>query len=275
MNKPLVSIVMATFNRASQLKDTIDNIYQQEYSNLELIVINDGSSDNTLDTLKNIQKTYKFVILNNSENFGLQKSLNLGVQQAKGKYIARIDDHDIWIIKSKLTRQVSFMELNSKVGIVGTGYKVNGKNMINPITDTEIRNQILLRSPFCHVSVLMLKSVLDQVGGYNENLSYSEDWDLWLNMGRYSEFANLPDIMVAIQEEDLSLSGNYFLKQLPINRQIAKRYYKYYPRKIRAFLYHQFLRLFFAVAPVNGFFHKLMKSIFLHFFTLLPKKNVS
>ena len=161
-----------------------------------MIVINDGSSDDSLAILKNIHKTYKFVILNNSENFGLQKSLNLGVQQAKGKYIARIDDHDRWIIKSKLTRQVSFMELNSKVGIVGTGYEVNGKNMINPITDTEIRNQILLRSPFCHVSLLMLKSVLDQVGGYNENLSYSEDWDLWLNMGRYSEFVNLPDIMV-------------------------------------------------------------------------------
>ena len=105
-----------------------------------------------------------------------------------------------------------------------------------------------MRSPFCHVSVLMSKSIVNQVGGYNENLSYSEDWELWLKIGKYAQLANLPDITVEIRKEEHSLSNDYFLKQLPINRQIVKRFYKDYPFKIKAYLYHQLIKFFFALS---------------------------
>lgn len=268
-----VSIVMATFNRADQLQGTIENIFEQNYQDLELIVVNDGSTDDTLSSLKDIQKTYKFVIVDNIENLGLQKSLNKGIEKASGKYIARIDDHDRWIDSVKISKQVDFLENNPRVGLIGTGYETKGKSMVNPLTDSEIRKQILMRSPFCHVSVLMLKSIVDKVGGYNEDLSYSEDWELWLKMGKHTEFANLPDIMVAVKEEDLSLTGTYFLKQLPINRKIVKQYFKEYPNSTKAFFYHQFIRFFFALVPLNGSIHKWMKKIFLNSFDLISKRK--
>jgi len=272
-NKSLVSIVMATYNRAGQLESTIKNIFEQSYSNIELVVVNDGSTDDSISTLENLQKFFDFIIVNNAENLGLQKSLNIGIDKSSGKYIARIDDHDKWIDADKLVKQVSFMQSNPEVGIVGTGYQAGEKTMTNPLTDSKIRNQILMRSPFCHVSVLMKKSILKRVGGYNETLPYSEDWELWLKIGKHAQMANLPDITVAIQEEDISLSGEYFLKQLPINRQIVKQFYKDYPKNISAFFYHLFLRFFFAVFPLNGSIHRVMKRVFLKSFDLNSNRN--
>lgn len=272
-NKPLVSIIMSTYNRVYKLEHTIKNIFEQSYRPLELIIINDGSSDDTLTTLQHLQKTYDFIIINNSKNLGLQKSLNIGIVKANGKYIARIDDHDKWLNKDKLSKQVSFLQSNPDIGIVGTGYLSGEKTMINPLTDSAIRNQILMRSPFCHVSVLIVKSIIDQVGGYNETLPYSEDWELWLKIGKNTQFANLSDISVAIGDEDKSLSGEYFLKQLPVNRQIIKQYYRHYPKHLKALFYHQFLRVFFVVFPLNGKIHQKMKRVFLKSFALTPKNN--
>ena len=271
----VVSIIMATYNRAKQLNQTITNIFEQSYAEIELIVINDGSSDDTLATLHQLQTKFSFIIIDNSQNLGLQKSLNVGINHASGKYIARIDDHDKWIDADKLANQVSFLESHPNVGVVGTGYRIGQKSMINPIKDVEIRNHILMRSPFCHVSVLIVKEVLDQVGGYDETLSYSEDWDLWLKIGKHAQLANLPDITVAIQEEDISLSHDFYLKQMPINRQIVKQYYNHYPLKYKALIYHQFIRFFFAIFPLNGKVHKMMKIGFLKYFALIPNKNIS
>ncbi len=273
-NKSVVSIVMTTFNRADQLELTIKNVFEQSYNDIELVIINDGSFDNTSAVLKNLQEHYNFIIVNNPKNLGLQKSLNIGIKHASGKYIARIDDHDKWIDRDKIAKQVSFLESHPSVGMVGTGFKEGGKMMYNPLTDSEIRKQILMRSPFCHVSVLMSKSVLNQVDGYNETLPYSEDWDLWLKIGKDAQLANLPDITVEVQEEDISLSVDYFLKQLPINRRIVKQYFGDYPKSTKAFFYHQFVRFFFAIFPLNGAIHQIMKRIFLKSFALTSKKSI-
>lgn len=264
---------MATYNRADQLEPTIKNIFEQDYNAMEVVIVNDGSTDNTLSVLNMLQNTFDFKVIHNKKNEGLQKSLNIGIQHARGKYIARIDDHDRWIKKDKLSKQVSFLESNPEVGIVGTSYKSGEKTIQNPLSDSEIRNQILMRSPFCHVSVLIVRTIFAKAGGYDESLPYSEDWDLWLKIGRIAQFANLPGIMVSIQEEDLSLSGDYFLKQLPLNRKIIQKYNKDYPRSKRAYLYHQFLKFFFIIFPLNGAVHRLMKRFFLSSFALSSNRN--
>jgi len=270
---PLVSIVIATYNRAQVLESTIRNIWLQDYTPVELVVVNDGSSDATLEILQKLQSQNSFVVVHNDRNLGLQRSLNIGMLKARGKYIARIDDHDKWIDPAKLSKQVSVMEKNPEVGVVGTGYQAGRKSMQNPLSDKAIRKQILMRSPFCHVSVLMRKSVVNKVGGYDETLPYSEDWDLWLKMGKHSDFVNLPDVTTLIAEDHLSLSQDYYLKQIPINRQIVQRYYSDYPSRIKAWLYHQYIRCFFAIFPVNGRLHNLMKRIFLKHFALMAQKH--
>jgi len=230
IEKPLVSVVMATYNRADVISKTVKSIFEQNYRPLELIIVNDGSSDNTLAVLKHLKETFDFKLIDNPKNFGLQKSLNIGVTESKGKYIARIDDHDLWIQNDKLSKQVAFLEKHSEIGLVGTGFRINGKDLINPLTDSEIRQQILMRCPFCHVTILMRRSVFNQVGNYDETLPYSEDWDLWLKIGAVSEIANLPDITTqVIEAENDSLSADYFLKQLPLNRQLVRKYSEYFP----------------------------------------------
>lgn len=260
--QPVVSVVMATYNRAQTLKQTIKNIFEQEYPSFELIVINDGSNDETFAVLKDLLADYDFTILNNSENIGLQKSLNKGIQKASGKYIARIDDHDFWIDSQKLSKQVSFLETHPEIGLVGTAYKSGNQIIQNPQTDKEIRNQILMRCPFCHVTVLIRKSVLETVGGYNEALPYSEDWDLWLKIGRHTKFANLSDVTTAIKTEETSLSNFYFLKQLPLNRQLVRQYFKDYPNSFKAWSYHHFVQLFFKIMPIDSLIHRGIKVVF-------------
>ena len=160
-NRPIVSVIMATYNRAQTLKQTIENIFDQDYCPIELIVVNDGSEDETLEVLRGLLVHHDFSIINNSENLGLQKSLNRGIQKASGKYIARIDDHDLWIDSKKLSKQVAFLENHPEIGLVGTAYQSGNQIIQNPPTDKEIRNQMLMRCPFCHVTVLMRRSVLE------------------------------------------------------------------------------------------------------------------
>ena len=270
---PVVSIIMSTYNRAHLLPQTVENIFEQDYDGFELIIINDGSIDETQGVLEKLKAIYNFTAVNNSKNLGLQRSLNKGIGIARGKYIARIDDHDKWIRKDKLSIQVDFLDKHPEIGLVGTAYQINKENISNPLTDKEVRKQILMRCPFCHVTTMMRKSVLEKVGGYDETLPYSEDWDLWLKMGTQTRFANLPDVTTEVVEEVSSLSDSYFLKQLPLNRQLVRKYFKNYSGGVIAMIYHYFIHLFFRLAPLNGTLHNFMKKIFyLQFFTT-PQEN--
>lgn len=105
------------------------------------MIINDGTSVGNFSNLENLHKKYDFITINNAKNLGLQKSLNIGISHASEKYIARIDDHDKWVDTNNLNKQVSFLESDPEIGIVGTGYKNGEKTMLNPLTDIAIRNQ--------------------------------------------------------------------------------------------------------------------------------------
>jgi len=259
-SQPIVSVVMATYNRATVISKTVENIFEQTYRPLEVIIINDGSSDNTLEVLTDLQKKYDFKLIHNEQNLRLQKSLNRGLKNATGKYIARIDDHDLWIDPEKTTKQVAFLEENRNFGLIGSAFYINDVKFVNPLTD----QQILMRCPFCHQPILIRKSVLEQVGFYDENLIYSEDWDMWLKIASVSKIANLSDITVQVFEPAAtdSLSGSFFLKQLPINLKLVKKYGPKFPGAWKAKLYHNFIALFFSVFKIGGSMHRLMQRIF-------------
>ncbi len=260
MSTPLVSIVISTLNRASNIGITLKNVAKQDYPNVEVIVINDGSTDDTAQVLARVQG---IKLITNPQKLGLQKSLNSGCKAASGKYIARIDDHDAWLDVSKLSKQVARLEEDEAIGVIGTAFTIGSRTFINPLTDEAIRKQILFRCPFSHVTVVFRRDLFEQVGGYDENLKYSEDWDLWMKIGRVAKLVNLSDITTEVQESAAgSVTDQFYLSQLQPNKVMLKKYRNDYPRKHLAALYHLFVGIFFALIKKDSGIHRFFTKVY-------------
>jgi glycosyltransferase involved in cell wall biosynthesis len=187
MNK-LVSIILPTYNGADRISESIKSVLNQTYTNWELLVIDDGSKDNTKEIVENFAKSEpRIKYIKNENNLGIQKTLNKGIREAKGEYIARIDDDDIWCDLKKLEKQVGFLEKNKDYVLVGTGVIVvdeSGKELFRylvPVSDYDIRERILGKNCFVHSSVVFRKAVVLGLGGYGEgsDVRNMEDYDLW------------------------------------------------------------------------------------------------
>src|SRR3990167_5227886 len=110
-NSPLVSIILPTHNRSSLIGGSIESVLSQTFRDFELVVVNDGSTDNTRKVVDDFSmRDFRVRQVVNKTNLGLVGSLNKGVENAKGKYIARIDDDDRWCDKEKLEKQITFLE---------------------------------------------------------------------------------------------------------------------------------------------------------------------
>jgi glycosyltransferase involved in cell wall biosynthesis len=259
---PKISIILCTYNRFQSLVKCIQSVLNQSFTDFEFIIVNDFSTDETFEYLKSISKEdSRLQILHNSENFGLQKSLNIALGQSKGKLIARIDDDDVWTVIDKLSLQINEFDQNPNLVLLGTGYAVGDVVKHNPRHDKDIRKQILFRCPFQHSTVMFKRQINGQKVKYNDELAYGEDWALWLHLGQHGELANLPVNTTFINDKD-NLSSQHFVSQHKVNKQIVKPFYSFYPGKWRAKCYHYIVTLFFSIFPLNGPIHKLAQTIF-------------
>ncbi|RKY31599.1 MAG: hypothetical protein DRP67_02325 [Candidatus Omnitrophota bacterium] len=199
MKKPKVSVIMAVYNGEKYLKECIDSILNQTFSDFEFIIINDGSTDKTEEILQDF-KDERIRIVNNKENLGLTKSLNIGLSISKGKYIARIDVDDI-ALPQRLEKQVKFLDENQDVGLVGTWFyvideegKIIGKEKY-PINDAEIRKVLLKGNPFFSSSVMFRKECIEKAGKFREEFIRAQDYDLWLRISEKYKVANIPEFL--------------------------------------------------------------------------------
>ncbi len=257
---PVISIVLPTYNRIDSLRVAIDSVLHQSYEDFQLIVVNDASSDGTRAFLDSDIKDKRVVLIHNPQNLGLQKSLNKGLEAASGEFIARIDDDDRWIDSDKLKKQLDYMRQNTDCILLGTAYQdESGQVTHNPLSDGELRKQMLFRCPFRHSSILFRAS--GEEWRYDEQLKYSEDWELWLRMGQKGSLANLDDVTVEIATEN-NATQKFFTKQIPINIELIKKHRSNYPNSAKALLYHKFLLLFFKVVPLDGIIHRFFQKVF-------------
>lgn len=243
MYKIKVSIIMPVYNGEKYVNKSIKSVLDQNFKDFELIVINDGSTDSTLEKIK-LFLDVRIKVINNNTNLGIQKSLNIGLKKAKGDYIARIDADDIWINKNKLKKQIDFMENNTDYILCGTGaICVDSKGeeifrYFKPKSDKDIRNTILSRNCFIHSSVLFRKEIGINLGGYSEDIKYKhiEDYELWLRMGLIGKMYNFSDhdIMYTIHKD--SISSKNKVEQLKKSIRVSKVYKNKYPRKIINFI---------------------------------------
>ena len=181
---PFVSVIIPTYNRARVIKEAIDSVLNQEYENYELIVVDDGSTDNTGEILKAYGSD---ICVLRQENKGVSAARNRGVAKAKGGFIAFLDSDDLWL-PEKLTTQINFLKSNPEALICQTeeiwirkGKRVNPKKRHSKFSGMIFEQSLVL----CIVSpsaVMMRKSLFEMVGLFDENLPACEDYDLWLRI---------------------------------------------------------------------------------------------
>ncbi|MCH7759750.1 glycosyltransferase, partial [Patescibacteria group bacterium] len=140
-------------------------------------------------------------------NLGSAKSLNVGLNQSQGDYIAILDDDDAWISKKKLSWQVKFLEEHPEYVLLGTNMivvdAVSGSEIVRsqiPTSDEELRNLFFQNNPFAHSSVMFRRGIAAAVGGYDENLPRGKDYDLWLKLAQKGKIAVLPDYFLKYRE---------------------------------------------------------------------------
>lgn len=210
---PLVSVVMPAYNSEKYIAEAIESILNQTFKDFEFIIINDASTDKTLEIIKEYAKKDKrIIVINNEKNIKICKSLNRGIKISKGKYIARADADDI-SYPDRFQNQIEFMEKNDDVGVVGGYMQIfngeTGKNISVRRYETEdkiLRKNIFFYSPLSHPSVVFRKQVFDNIGLYNENYTDCEDLEFWFRIGFKYKFANIPKILIKYRHHPNSIT---------------------------------------------------------------------
>lgn len=190
---PEVTIILTIFNGASTVTDTLNSIQLQTFKNYELIIVNDGSTDSTKELIEqfienNTLMDIKFLNLN--QNIGRSKALNLAIKNASSDYIANIDGDDLWT-KNHLELQINNIKTHSDFGVVCSDYYllIGNEKSIDIFEESEIENRIFnitkkvgRFNPVNHSTVIFKKLLIENVGGYNEDLTKLIDYDLWLRL---------------------------------------------------------------------------------------------
>jgi glycosyltransferase involved in cell wall biosynthesis len=202
--------------------------------NWELIIINDGSTDNSHQIITDfIQKlTNKVQYFHLETNKGLPYCLNLGIQHAKGEYIARMDADDV-MMEKRLQKQITFLEQNSNIGLVGSptidiNEYGNRIGMIDvPLSDKDIKNALPFFCSIIHGTILIRKKILAN-GVYYRNLyRYAEDYDLWFRLANITQFANLPEPLIKrrIHNQQITFSkkGHYDTLRVKFDHFVATK----------------------------------------------------
>ncbi len=195
MSVPLVSVMMAVYNSETYLKEAIESILNQTYTNFEFLIINDGSTDKSKEIILSY-KDPRIIYLENPVNAGIVQSRNNCLLASKGKYIAVLDSDDV-ALPIRLEKQVAFLENNPDYGMCGTYFKVidhKGKKLYNvkfPVSDIDLKTYLNFGNSFCH-STMLIRSDLALKFMYPEDFQLGEDYALWLLISAVSKVYTLP-----------------------------------------------------------------------------------
>ena len=186
--KTMVSVIMSTRNGSKTLHRAIESILVQTYSDLELIVCDDASTDNTLEILTQYQeKDSRVVIVHNEENMGLSRSLNKCIRISRGEYIARMDDDD-WAFPNRFDKQIDFLSHHPTYAFVGCnaitfdGDSDTGENNKPEVPQVK---HLIKGSPYLHPSIMFRRESIEQVNGYSEKdyaVRRAQDYELFMRM---------------------------------------------------------------------------------------------
>ena len=186
--KPLVSVIIPTFNRSSMVVEAVESVLAQSYAELEVIVVDDGSTDDTRERLRSYGQ--RLILVVNEKNRGVSAARNRGIRQSRGEFVALLDSDDLWR-PGKIQRQLDFFSAHPRAMICQTeeiwvrrGRRVNPRQKHRKYSGYIFPHCL----PLCIVSpsaVMIKRELLSRVGLFDEQLPACEDYDLWLRIAAH------------------------------------------------------------------------------------------
>lgn len=249
MKRPLISVVMPVYNGERFIKLAIDSILAQTYSDLELIIIDDGSKDDSAAIVKSFKDSrIRYYRQNNS---GVAAARNKGLSKAKGEYVAMHDADDI-SLEDRLEKQVNFLETNKSVGLVGSNYQiineagqwVGSTNVFTHPDDLDLA--IKLFNQFGQGTVMMRRSLLTG-SSYDQAFKLGEDFEFWNTLAHKTRLANLKEELYQWRyHESSTWTGSQDEMRFYVNKVIDREFNKLKNGRVpNLFSFHPF--------SVNGF----------------------
>lgn len=216
-SQPLVSVIMGIYNCADTLAESLDSLLAQTYQNFEIIMCNDGSTDNTFEIAKQYKDKYpnRIVLIENEKNMGLNYTLNNCLKYVNGAYIARMDGDDI-SLPLRFEKEVSFLDEHPEYAIVSTPmihFDENGDFKSCQGNGEPKVSTLAKGTPFCHAPCMVRKEAYDAVSGYDVDSKKMrvEDWNLWIRMySKGYKGYNLQEPMYKMRDDKNAFSRRKF-----------------------------------------------------------------
>ena len=218
-----VSVIMPAYNAEKFLEASINSALSQSIDSIEVIVVDDGSSDNTLQLAKSFGDKVRVF---SRKNGGAAAARNYGVQQAKGDWVAFLDADDIWLpqnLEQQLTNCKGMVWSHSDSVFIGDGHDGTVRSSdLAPKYGGEVIPQLVVNNFIGTSTVMMKRDVYLEMGGFDESLRALQDWDLWLRMASKYELSYTPDVLAQYRVHAASTSRSA-RKTLPYHLEVIKR----------------------------------------------------
>jgi glycosyltransferase involved in cell wall biosynthesis len=238
MTEPAISVIMSVYNGEAYLTEAVESVLSQTFRDFELVILDDGSTDRSLEIVRGYAAKDPRVRPITRENRGLIASLNQLIDEARSPLLARMDADDR-CDPERLAKQYAFLAAHPACGVVGSwAHRMGGDGTVwpgcdykYPVTPAEVQAAIGYDSILAHPAVMYRREVVRQAGGYRPAFKHAEDFDLWLRMADITEICNIPEPLLIYRTHGDQVTSRHLLEQ-QINVGISLHAWKMRQQKL-------------------------------------------
>lgn len=226
---PTISLVMSVYNAGRFLRAAMDSVLAQTFADVEYVVIDDGSTDDSPRVLREYADRDRRVRLTVRENKGLTVTLNEALAQARGEFVARMDCDDV-SVPGRFEKQLSWLRADPSLVCVGGHFELIDEKSrlltrLRPPTDDQSIQRLLLagHTAICHPAAMMRREAVARAGGYDPYFKTTQDLDLWLRLGEIGRLGNVPEVVLKFRQHGSSVSETRREEQRRFGREACER----------------------------------------------------
>lgn len=227
---PRISVLMSIYNGEQYLREAIESILGQVFSDFDFIIVDDGSMDSSLKIAQRYaQEDARIQIIKNAHNIGLSASLNKALQAAQGEFIARMDADDV-SLPHRLEEQAKFMDEHPEIDVLGTGFTFideAGNHLRSTVFSSNsdiLRWNLLFFNPIAHPSAMMRSATIRKLGGYSIEVANAQDYELWTRVSLMGRLANLEEIHMLLRLHEARVTYKHRAQQISFTNDAKQKY---------------------------------------------------